>query len=169
MTTRHTTVLAVLVAALLPVGDVSARFEYVTLDVPDAGGGTVRAYDIDGNNIVGTFSDPNHSHGFLHDGTDYITLDVPEAISTFPEGIDGNNIVGWSYNGSSNHGFLYDGTDYTTLDVPGAHKTFARHRRQQHRGGVLGRPQRKQPPRLPIQRHGLHHPGRAIVALDTRP
>ena len=68
-------------------------------------------YGIDGNNIVGWYSDASGDHSFKFDVSNFIPLDNPLGTSTHLHGIDGDNIVG-SYIDSSGirHGTLYDGT-----------------------------------------------------------
>jgi hypothetical protein len=66
------------------------------------------------------------SHGFLKEGSTYITFDVPGATYTAASGInDTGQIVGTYLNASGNHGFLKEGSTYTTIDVPGATDTGA--------------------------------------------
>jgi len=64
--------------------------------------------DIDGDNIVGYyFHEDGIRHGFLYDGTAWITLDYPGASLTMITGIDGYNIVGTYHDASGNkHGFI---------------------------------------------------------------
>ena len=64
---------------------------------------------VDGTNIVGNYLallDPG-SHGFLYDGTRFITIDFPGAVDTTVNGIGDNRIVG-SYSTAPNvtHGFV---------------------------------------------------------------
>ena len=103
---------------------VQGSYTYTTLDVP--GASSTHAYGIDGDNIVGRYSDGSGTHGFMYDGTDYTPLDYPDANETYAYGIDGDNIVGgYNSSGTVRHGFHYDGTTYTQLDVPGSIRTFA--------------------------------------------
>ncbi|MGD1042611.1 MAG: PEP-CTERM sorting domain-containing protein [Sedimentisphaerales bacterium] len=88
---------------------------WTTVDYP--GATKTIPYGINGNNIVGCYSDgSSNNHGFLYDGTNWTTLDYPGATSTSPYGISGNNIIG-SYSSSDGygHGFIYDGTNWTTI------------------------------------------------------
>jgi hypothetical protein len=93
--------------------------------MPDAYGTEI--YDIDGSNIVGSYTDTNSRfHGFLYDGTSWTTLDMPGATDTYILGIDGDVIVG-SYKDYINsvertHGFVYTIPEPTTLLLfgPGA-------------------------------------------------
>lgn len=86
----------------------------------DGWGGTF-ASAIDGENVVGWYVDTNgYTHGFLYNGTNYVTLDDPNGIgATYAQGISGNNIVGW-YIGTNGvtHGFLYNGSSFANFDDP---------------------------------------------------
>jgi hypothetical protein len=103
-------------------------YNYTTLpDVP--GAMYVNTFSgISGRNIVGTYTDSNGQHGFLYDGTNYHTLDVPPAFganATAVNGIDGSNIVGvYGVNSpglgaGAGYGFLFNGTKYQTFEAPG--------------------------------------------------
>lgn len=63
------------------------------------GASSINIAGIDGNNIVGRYTDDPYqpSHSFIYDGTDWKTLTLP-TIS--PSGISGDNICGgnWVYN-----------------------------------------------------------------------
>jgi len=97
------------------------------LDYP----GAVDTYakGIDGNNIVGSYTDSSgEDHGFLYDGVNtWTSLDYPGAISTYASGISGNNIVGDFSDADGWHGFLYDkdAEEWTQLDYPDALETYA--------------------------------------------
>ncbi len=110
---------------------------YTTLDDPSSGGTiTILGYTIDvhgtiargvsGSNVVGSYSTADgqsvHAHGFLYNGSSYVTLDYPLAgvRDTVATGISGSNIVGYYTNSSGTHGFLYNGSSYVTLDDPAA-------------------------------------------------
>ncbi len=101
---------------------------FTTLNDPLHPLGGTSAQGIDGNNIVGYYSDSSgRNHGFLYNGSTYMTLDDPFA-NTIPGqgteayGISGNNIVGqyWDSSGRMSHGFLYNisTSAYTTFDHP---------------------------------------------------
>jgi hypothetical protein len=105
----------------------SLAITFTTLEFP--GATYTELSSIDGNNIVGSYSDTfGAQHGFLFDGVNWTTLDVPFprspeapfllAYDTRAYGISGNNIVGWYLEGP--HGFLFDGTTWTPLDYPGS-------------------------------------------------
>jgi hypothetical protein len=120
--------LTVLVAGLvmvfgLTVSASAITYTWTTLNYPGARG--TSAFGIYGNNIVGTYN--WGEHGFLYDGTNWTTLDHPNASSwTSASGIEGSNIVGTYIDASGvYHGFLYDGSTWTTIDYPGASGTSA--------------------------------------------
>ncbi len=79
------------------------------------------ASGISGNNIVGFYRDGNGvNHSFLYNGTNWNTLDFPDARNTYATGISGSNIVGYYEDINwAQHGFLYDGTNWSTFDFPG--------------------------------------------------
>src|SRR5689334_16004116 len=121
---RAMLMLAILALLLGSVGQTKAGF--VTLNDPLATGGTF-AQGISGSNVVGYYQDGTGDHGFLYDGTSYITLDDPQAFvgNTFTTGISGSNVVGYYNDKTGTHGFLYDGTSYTPLNYPQATSTIA--------------------------------------------
>ena len=102
-----------------------AQYTYTALDFPPVGGGTY-AQGIDQTRIVGYYRHqvgPLHAfHGFLCDGTNYITLDAPSVNTyTLPRAISGTNIVGsFLDNGGVTQGFLFNGSTWTTLHDPQA-------------------------------------------------
>jgi len=86
-------------------------------------GGQTWLTGISGSNVVGYYDDDDDTlHGFLFNGTNYMTLDEPNAdtyYGTYPSGISGSNIVGWYEDFNEKvHGFLYSGGNYMTLDAP---------------------------------------------------
>jgi len=100
---------------------------FTTFTVP--GSSSTTAEGISGANIVGYYVSNYYAHGFLYDGSSYITgLDVPGAADTYIRGISGTNMVGcFDYaSAGRTHAFLYNGSSYNTnLDVPGAVATHA--------------------------------------------
>ena len=81
----------------------------------------------DSGQIVGGYApDGITEHGFLYDGAQYQTLDVPGAKATVATGINNQGLIVLQWGGSDGHthGALYDGTQYTTIDVPGASDSF---------------------------------------------
>ena len=93
---------------------------YQMLNDPN-GVGYTYALGIDGNDIVGSYEN-DYYNGFLYNGSNYTTLDVPLPgyPYTIASGISGSNIVGWYTDGSDAHGFLYSNGSYTTIDDPKA-------------------------------------------------
>ncbi len=104
---------------------------WATLQHPDIidGLGATQAFKIDGDKIVGDYSDYSRAgltRGFLYDGVTWTTLEYPGAAATSAYDIDGGNIVGVYEPISGPRGsFLYDGTTWTPLAYPGAHETIA--------------------------------------------
>ena len=82
----------------------------------------------DAGQIVGTYFSGGKSNGFLHDGSDYITLDDPAATGgTSANAInDSGEIVGTYSAGGTQSGFLFSNGTYVTLNDPlGADGTLA--------------------------------------------
>jgi hypothetical protein len=94
---------------------------WVTVDFPGARETSVS--DIDGNTIIGTYTDAGwNRRGFVYDGSNWTTLQYPGSSGTNALSTDGGTIVG-TYSGSglgSFHGFSFDGANWTPLDYPGA-------------------------------------------------
>ena len=64
------------------------------------------------------------SHGFFYNGSTFVSIDVPGAVSTQASGInDVGQIVGNYYDGTTLRGFIYDGITFATISVPGAFLT----------------------------------------------
>ena len=55
--------------------------------------------------------------------TNYDTISMPGASTTYAFGIEGTNVVGYYVDSGHFRGYLYDGTTYTPIDVPGADDT----------------------------------------------
>lgn len=117
-------ILAAMLWSLTLVGHSSA-ITFTPLNYP--GAANTLALAIEGNNIVGTYSDSSFiQHGFLFDGTNWTSLDVPFPFGPFngntnASGVSGNKVVGSYYEGP--HGFLFDGTTWIPLDYPGSSNT----------------------------------------------
>ncbi len=97
---------------------------YTTLQDPSAlaspTGGTY-ANGVSGNEVVGYYLDGAlQSHGFIYNGSSYVTLDYPGASNTYAYGISGSNIVGYYQTGKNSafQGFRYNGVTYTALNDP---------------------------------------------------
>ena len=113
----------------------SGSFVFTTLDNPLAGAGGTVPYDIEGEQVVGTYLDEaGAAHGFSFDGLTWTPLDHPAAEpprGTSAYGIS-NGIICGTYvaNSGQAFGFLYDGVNWTTLEHPplgvGRVDTFAR-------------------------------------------
>jgi hypothetical protein len=111
----------ILVALVLGIASLSSAGTCTILDMP--GASWTEAFGINGNNILGTYGDTSGKrHGFIYNGSSWITLDAPGATDTVAYSIDGSNIVG-TYDG---HGFLYDGSIWTTIDPPDSCDTYIR-------------------------------------------
>ena len=126
---KNKTIVLILALAALCFNQSQAQYSLTTISNPGPFPDTW-AYGISGTNIVGCYESANDGHGdpkgFLYDGSNFITLTVPDAIYfTDAFGVSGHNIVGSYGNNSGFYGFLYDGTNYTTLSVPNANATWA--------------------------------------------
>src|SRR3954467_2427082 len=106
MQPMRTKPMSLVLAALLwaAAAEQTLAITYTTLDYP--GSRSTLANGIDGNNIVGAYSDSSDIfHGFLYTSTTYTTLDDPLATNgTVARGISGGNIVGFYYNSPVAHG-----------------------------------------------------------------
>ena len=118
-----------LIGLAIPGEAAAISYTFQQIDVPGAQGTFV--YDInDTGQIVGDYTDASGRHGFVFDGSTYITLDYPSAGSTSAFGInDAGQIVG-SYDdgqGGPPGAFLLDDSSgpYTSLMFPGAEYTSA--------------------------------------------
>ncbi len=113
-------VLGLVAMALQPLSTPCLAQVFTTLDDPLATGSS-GIYGIDGNNIVGAYTDATGGHGFLYNGSTFTTLNDPLAgpRATSATGISGGNIVG-GYRDANNieHGYVYNNGTYTTLDDP---------------------------------------------------
>ncbi|MGB7102285.1 MAG: hypothetical protein WBD95_26430, partial [Xanthobacteraceae bacterium] len=82
----------------------------------------------DAGQIVGTYFSGGKSNGFLHDGSNYITLDDPAATGgTSANAInDSGEVVGTYSAGGTQSGFVFSNGTYVTLNDPlGADGTLA--------------------------------------------
>lgn len=125
----HDGILALILISTIAGAAHAQSYNFTMLDHPLAVLGTY-PQGISGNRIVGVYYTSGYvSHGFIYDGTNYTTLDVPGSELTNIKGISGNRMVGYFGDTLGTHGFLYDGTNFTTLDDTnaqfGAHGTFA--------------------------------------------
>ena len=95
---KNKTIVLILALAALCVNQSQAQYSLTTISNPGPFPDTW-AYGISGTNIVGCYESANDGHGdpkgFLYDGSNFITLTVPDAIYfTDALGISGHNIVG---------------------------------------------------------------------------
>jgi len=111
--------------ALLTISSAVQAGSWQTYDVPDAYATYLTG--VSGGNYVGSYYSDSGYHGFLYDGTNLTTLDMPGANGdTQVVDINGNNIIGvYRDGGGAWQSFLYNGSGYTQLAVPGAISTSA--------------------------------------------
>ena len=75
----------------------------------------------DKKEIVGAYEDSSHVwHGFLLQGSNYTTLDVPGHVGIQAQGINnkGDIVLAWSDSSGVIHSSLYMGKKYYLIDVP---------------------------------------------------
>jgi hypothetical protein len=67
------------------------------------------ATDISGHNIVGYYEDGDGFHGFIFNGTQYLTINHPDAEGgTYLTHVSGDNVTGYYYDSANDrHEFLY--------------------------------------------------------------
>jgi hypothetical protein len=101
------------------VARATTSYVFEPFDYPDSL--RTGAFDIDGDNIVGFYTDTSGvDHGFLYDGTDWTSIDAPGASATYVLGIDGGVIVGVAADEYGMPcGFLFDGSTWTQIVYPG--------------------------------------------------
>jgi probable HAF family extracellular repeat protein len=58
-------------------------------------------------------------HGFLKDGSSFITIDVPGAMLTSATGINALGVIAGQFEDSAgkSHGFVFDGATFTFIDI----------------------------------------------------
>ncbi len=98
----------------------NAAWTWTKLDYP--GAIWTRANGISGDTIVGDYEDSTGRHGFLYDGSIWISLTDPDAEYgiTVPRGISENRVAGYYRPDSFQEaGFIYDGFTWTNLQVTG--------------------------------------------------
>ncbi len=74
----------------------------------------------DAGEVVGYYArEERREHGYLWDGSAYVSFDVPGAAATFPSGINNRGQIAGYYRTEANHskGFIKDGSSYTTIDI----------------------------------------------------
>ena len=99
-----------------------------TVKVPGATSSAVYGVNATGH-MVGGFDDTNGSriHGFLYDGTTFVTLDDPAAVyGTNAIGINDAGVIVGTYDvGEIPHGFEYVNGNYSNFDCPNSAGTNA--------------------------------------------
>ena len=80
----------------------------------------------DQGEFVGGYVSNGVTHGYLWNGTEYVTLDVPSARQSFAVDINdrGKILLQWVDSNGNYEGALYNGKKYKTLNVPGASQSF---------------------------------------------
>ena len=80
----------------------------------------------DQGQFVGGYVRDGVTHGFLWNGTEYVTLDVPGASQSFAVDINdrGKIVLDWIDSSGNYEGAIYNGKKYRTINVPGATQSF---------------------------------------------
>jgi len=100
-------------------------FEYQNgqfTDVGPAGFPSIAQGINDQGEFVGGYVSNGVTHGYLWNGTEYVTLDVPGASQSFAVDINDRDkiVLQWVDSNGNYEGALYNGKKYTTINVPGA-------------------------------------------------
>lgn len=93
--------------------------QFVPINFPDAAS-TFPATINDLGQVVGTYTEPGGTHGFLLSAGVFTTIDVPNATATGATGINNNGQIVGVFNDSKNvsHGFSLSNGTFTTIDDP---------------------------------------------------
>lgn len=70
------------------------------------GAQSTMAYDISGNNVVGSYIDSGSNKGFIYDGTNYSSLVIDGSMHTQITGIDGDKVSGYFSDEQGTHSFI---------------------------------------------------------------
>jgi hypothetical protein len=101
---------------------------YTTLSDPFAAPHSTIAYAVEGNTVVGYYTDPyGVDHGFIYSGGTYTTVNNPlGAYGTILTGISGNTIVGQYRDNTTDpwKSFVYNGSTFNSLQDPLATYTW---------------------------------------------
>lgn len=104
-------------------------FEYQSgqfTDVGPAGFPSIAQGINDQGEFVGGYVSNGITHGYLWNGTEYVTLDVPDASQS--SAVDINNrgriVLDWVDPSGNYEGAIYNGKKYRTINVPGAAQSF---------------------------------------------
>jgi hypothetical protein len=100
-------------------------YQFRTVDYPGAFASA--AYDVNNTTAVGTFDITNLGTAFYFQGNSYHSLNVPDSIASFNQGINASGqMVGLFDNSAgARQGFFYDGTTFTIVDPDGSAFTEA--------------------------------------------
>lgn len=106
----------------------SQTYQFSIVDFPGAASTSANGVNNLGH-IVGSYFDGVKSHGFLYDGTDYITIDYTSLSgnTSLQDINDSGKIVGHFNQTIDNtyytNDFIYDGQSFTSLSFPGNTET----------------------------------------------
>jgi hypothetical protein len=78
------------------------------------------AQDISDNNIVGSYTDSLGTHGFIYDGSQYITIDHPDAdhLGTVLTHVSGDNLIGRYWDGRRDYEYFLYRPDVAAVPEP---------------------------------------------------
>ncbi|MEQ1528191.1 MAG: hypothetical protein ABL925_02665 [Methylococcales bacterium] len=99
----------------------ASTYSYTILNPPDADPDRIYAYGINNSGqVAGQYFDINQNvHGFVYNGSNYTTLNVPNARETVAVGInDSGQVIGQFSDGTGFYNVLFSEGTYTTLDLP---------------------------------------------------
>src|SRR5262249_29794370 len=89
---------------------------YAQLDYPDATD-TVASGINDAGQVVGTYDDGLHSHGFLWSADSYTAIDVPDSSDTQANGINNPGVIVGNVGVPGRNGFLLDDGGFTEFRI----------------------------------------------------
>ncbi|MCX7088536.1 MAG: hypothetical protein NTV00_10845 [Methylococcales bacterium] len=114
-----------LIASLVTIAPLShADYNFATLSHPKATAGTFPSGLNDNKQVAGYYIDTTGTHGFIYDGSDYSTIDSPNATETYLTGINNSGqISGYFFDGSNNHAFVYINNNFIPLNIPNSRAT----------------------------------------------
>lgn len=104
-------------------------FEYQNgqfTDVGPAGFPSIAQGINDQGEFVGGYISNGVTHGYLWNGAEYVTLDVPGASESFAADINnrGKIVLDWIDSSGNYEGAIYNGEKYRTINVPGATQSW---------------------------------------------
>lgn len=122
---KKTWFLAVFLIAGLSSSAYATQYEFTTIDVPGALWTSANGINNLGH-VVGTYSDGNGSHGFIYDGTGYLTIDYPggnPGNTGIKDINDSGKMVGEYNDGHKWQDFILDNGGFSTYSFPGKTET----------------------------------------------